>query len=115
MEEFNKADFLITFGNRIKEIRIEKGMSQDELATRAGYTSRSTISKIENGKADVPRSQIVKLANALGVDPTELTYTAIVEIKTPSEYDLELARRISRLDSYRKALIESIINTEPKQ
>ena len=32
----------------IKQLREEKGLSQDELAKLTGYTSRSSIAKIEN-------------------------------------------------------------------
>ena len=109
METFNKDDYLRSFGERVRQIRTAKGMSQDELAAKAGYTSRSTISKIENGHADVPRSQIVMIADALGVNPIELTL-----VEEPSAQDIALAIKISKLDPYRRALIESIINTEPE-
>ena len=33
----------------IKKLRIERGLSQEELARRTGYTDRSSIAKIENG------------------------------------------------------------------
>ena len=56
----------------IKELRTKNGMSQDELAKKAGYTSRSTISCIESGKRDCTQKQILALANALGVSPGEL-------------------------------------------
>ena len=36
-----------TMYDRIKRLRIEKEMSQEELALKCGYTSRSTINKIE--------------------------------------------------------------------
>ena len=36
----------------IKMLREEKGMSQDELAKLCGYTSRSSIAKIEKGEVD---------------------------------------------------------------
>ena len=52
------------FGERILKLRTEKGMTQDELAQKLGYKSRSSIAKIENGARDVPRSQIVELARA---------------------------------------------------
>ena len=61
-----------TFGDNIKRFREAKGMSQDELAKKAGYTSRSTISCIESGKRDCTQKQILALANALGVSPGEL-------------------------------------------
>lgn len=38
-----------TLGERVKE-RIKLGMTQDELAKKAGYSSRTSINKIENGR-----------------------------------------------------------------
>lgn len=52
-------------GNRIKERRIELGMSQDELAEKMGYKSRSTIAKIEKGINDVVQSNVVKFSEIL--------------------------------------------------
>ena len=112
MESFNKEEYLRELGGRVRDYRMLQGMSQDELATKAGYTSRSSISKIEHGKADIPRSQIIAIAAALKIDPTMLT---IIDIKEPTDEEIELARKIQRLDAYRRALVESIINTEPKQ
>ncbi|MCR5474330.1 MAG: helix-turn-helix domain-containing protein [Lachnospiraceae bacterium] len=44
-------------GNRIKEKRIEMGLSQEELARKAGYASRSSIQKIEDSRG-VPAKSI---------------------------------------------------------
>lgn len=52
-------------GKRIKNRRIELGMSQDELAEKMGYRSRSTIAKIEKGVNDVVQGNIVKFAEVL--------------------------------------------------
>lgn len=52
-------------GYKIKARREELGMSQDELATKMGYKSRSTIAKIENGTNDVVQTNIVKFADVL--------------------------------------------------
>ena len=38
----------MTTGERIREKRIESGMSMDELAERMGYRSRTSIYKIEH-------------------------------------------------------------------
>lgn len=61
-----------TIGERIKEARTKKGLSQTELAEELGYKSRSSVNKIEVGGRDIPRSQIVKIAEILGVTPAYL-------------------------------------------
>ena len=43
-----------------------------ELAKKTGYTSRSTIYKIEAGKIDISRAKIKVFADALGVTPAYL-------------------------------------------
>lgn len=60
------------FGTKIKTRRIELNMTQDELAKAAGYTSRSSINKIELGLVDLPQSKISQIAKALKVSPTFL-------------------------------------------
>ena len=55
---------------RIKARREELGMSQEGLATKLGYKSRSTINKIEMGKNDITQSKIIAFANALQTTPS---------------------------------------------
>ncbi|CDX00732.1 Helix-turn-helix [Desulfitobacterium hafniense] len=57
---------------RIKFRRNELDMSQDELAQKLGYKSRSTIAKIENGENDIPQSKIEAFAKALQTTPSYL-------------------------------------------
>ena len=53
-------------GFRLKEVREEKGMSQEELEKASGI-SRQTISSIKNGKTtSVMSGTLVALARALG-------------------------------------------------
>lgn len=54
-------------GNNIKRARELKGLTQDELAKRMGYKSRSTIARIENGDNDVSQSKLKKFAEILDV------------------------------------------------
>ncbi|GAA4653955.1 hypothetical protein GCM10023142_10930 [Anaerocolumna aminovalerica] len=54
---------------RIKQRREELGLSQDELAKKLGYKSRSTIAKIEAGVNDIPQSKIEEFAEALYTTP----------------------------------------------
>lgn len=59
----------MSIGDRIKKRRLELGLSQEELALRLGYTSRSTINKIELGINDITQSKVVQFANALRTTP----------------------------------------------
>lgn len=61
----------MTIGDRIKKCRIEKGMTQTELAKILGYKSKSSIAHIENGR-DIPRSMVVTLASILDTTPSYL-------------------------------------------
>lgn len=63
---------MTNIGNKIRERREELGMSQDELAVKMGYKSRSTIAKIEKGVNDVVQSNIVKFAEVLSTTPAYL-------------------------------------------
>jgi transcriptional regulator with XRE-family HTH domain len=56
----------------IKKYRLEKQMSQSRLAELVGYSDKGMISRIENGKVDLPQSQIKKFADALNVSPAKL-------------------------------------------
>lgn len=58
---------MIQLYKNIKERRVQIGMSQDELAKKTGYTSRSSIAKIEKGEVDLQQSKIELFAKALGV------------------------------------------------
>ena len=55
----------MNIGQRIKILRTELGMSQTELAQKMGYTSRTTISKIESGDIKVTTEDAVRFADAL--------------------------------------------------
>lgn len=57
---------------RIRTRREELGISQEELAKRMGYKSRSSINKIEKGENDIPQSKIVAFAQALRTTPEAL-------------------------------------------
>lgn len=75
-------------GDRIKARRLELGLTQDELAKKLGYKSRSTINKIELNINDITQPKIVEFAAALetsvmylmGLDskPTSKSLSAII-------------------------------------
>lgn len=61
-----------TMYDRIRRLREDKDISQEELARRCGYSSRSTISKIEKGERNLTGDKIQVIADVLGVRPSYL-------------------------------------------
>lgn len=59
------------FGRRLREIRLERGLSQEKLGELAGL-DRTYISSAERGRRNVTLKAIHKLAEALDVDPGDL-------------------------------------------
>lgn len=72
------------FYDRIRYQRESQGMTQQELADKVGYTSRSTINKIEKGERNITGDKIQAIAQALGVKPSYLmdgdTYDNTIDI-----------------------------------
>ena len=59
-------------GDNISKLRKEMGLTQEELAIRLGYKSKSTINKIELGINDISQSKIVRFAKVLNTTPAHL-------------------------------------------
>lgn len=90
-------------GERIKDLRIEAGLTLDELAERIGM-KKANLSKYENGLIEnMKRSTIEKLAYIFNVsEPYILGYTN-------ERYPLE--NEISKLDPEDRELIYGIVQT----
>lgn len=73
----------MTMYDRIKKLRLQKGMSQQELAEKAGYKDRSAINLIESGKRNITQSRIMAIADALGVKPSYLMDGDKLELQAP--------------------------------
>lgn len=58
-------------GKRIKFLRKQQNRTQDEVAEQCGFT-KSLLSKIENGVSTPPVSTLIKIANSLGVNVSDL-------------------------------------------
>ncbi|MFZ6016826.1 MAG: helix-turn-helix domain-containing protein [Nitrospirota bacterium] len=55
------------FGQRIRKLRMEGGISQQELAKRLGYKTNSYISDVERGNFIPSEGKLKEIAKALGV------------------------------------------------
>jgi len=61
----------IVLARNVKRLRTAAGLSQEELAARAGL-HRTYISSVERGQRNVSLENIYALASALGSDPRDL-------------------------------------------
>lgn len=97
-----------TLGDRVRAERVRQGITQDELAKRAGYSSRTSINKIENGR---PASLKVvhKLAEALNVSEWYLLGSCDEEDTTPYA-DIKNKIKQMRTYDYENGIIENFIN-----
>jgi transcriptional regulator with XRE-family HTH domain len=59
------------FGKRVRERRLALGLTQQELADRAGL-HRSYVGEIELGRRNITIKNVVKIAKALQVDIASL-------------------------------------------
>jgi transcriptional regulator with XRE-family HTH domain len=67
----DEASIKQVFGKKLREIRHDKGLSQEALA-HACELDRTYIGGVERGERNVSLINIVRIARALEVDPLEL-------------------------------------------
>lgn len=89
---------VMNLADKVKKKRIELGFSQDELAKKMGYTSRSSINKIEKGR-EVSDKIVHKLADALDVS---FSYLMGFEEK-PAVRGIEVLGTLQRVETNIKA------------
>jgi transcriptional regulator with XRE-family HTH domain len=66
-----KNHLLISFGGNLKTLRLRAGLSQEDLAHKAGL-DRSYVGGVERGERNVSLINMVKLARSLGVAASDL-------------------------------------------
>lgn len=69
--------------DRLRELRTKQGLTQTELAKRAGW-GKSRVCDLEAGRVPNPSLRTMRtIADALGVD----VYDLLIEAATPAERD----------------------------
>lgn len=99
-----------SFGERVKKARQDAGLSQHELAMLAGYTSRSSIGKIESGKRDIARNKIAVIAKITGV-----TTSYLIDGESFLEVDIKTREAILMSLKSTLALSQCLSENEEKQ
>lgn len=89
-----------TFGQAIKRLRIQRGLTQRKLAEQVGIDF-TYLSKVENDKGDPPAEEKVRrLAAILGCDVEDLLARALKfppELRARASRDQRFARLLRRL------------------
>lgn len=71
MESEREVTFRTAFGERVRRLRIEKGLSQYQLADISNL-DRSTIKRVESGTINTTLETAKVIAEALGMTLSEL-------------------------------------------
>lgn len=75
----------ISIGPKIKNLRKEKGLTQEQLAKDLGYSGKSVISHIEKGDADMTYEKMVLLLKKYSLEPSSLFGNEIVSQNAPKK------------------------------
>lgn len=95
-------------GKRVKEVRIEKGLSQAELAVRC-KTSAQYLSQIENGKKQASLQILVTVSEVLGVSLNELLNGN--QVNNPKEYRSDILKLFADCSSYEKRVLFEVLRS----
>lgn len=114
-----KGDGIMKWYEKAKARRKELGLTQEDLAKRLGYSEKSAISKIENGKNDLPLDKFQDLARALDISPTDLIDEPFhnAEQEQKHYYIDEEARQLAEFlykNEGHRALFQAAQNVKPE-
>ena len=89
----------MTVADRIKDLRVKQGLSQDDLAKKMGFKNRSSVTQVEKSGNDITLRKVEKYAKALGVSPAYLMgwedYDVVISPSEPGDPIIVEVKRIS--------------------
>lgn len=91
--------------DRIREARLAKGMTQEELAKALGLKSRSSINKMEKNIYEIGLDRLKEIARVLDVDPDYLIFG------DNEDKDAEIAFLFSKLSENQKDTILAFLRS----
>jgi transcriptional regulator with XRE-family HTH domain len=84
-------------GKKIRDARIAKGMTQEELGNLVGV-QKSAIAKYETGRVvNIKRSTLQKIASALNIRPSELIFEESPE--TAANFHVQILTDFELMDA----------------
>lgn len=112
-----------SIGENIAEARKRAGLTQEELAERVGYKTKSAINKIELGLRDLPQKKIVAFAKALGVTParimgweeeqkqkTDIAVDIVIRLGADKEF-CEVVEMLNTLDAKQLSSVKQMLSS----
>ena len=115
----------MNIGDKIRQARINKGMTQEQLGNALGV-QKSAIAKYEKGRVvNIKRSTLKKMSDILGIAPSELIFDAYIEEeqkKNDIQADIILKMRtdttfmsavekLYKLDKEKLQVVDQMLNT----
>ena len=94
----------------IKKLRLEHGMTQSELAAKAGYADKSMIAKIEKGQVDLTVSKIEVFASVFRVSPGTLVGWSSSNENGSLGIDPAMLEKYERLNSLGKSKADEYVD-----
>lgn len=101
-------------GERIKQRREELKMTQDELAQKVGYTSRSSVAKVEANANGMVQSKLVAFANALQTTPAYLLGWDDEDAEKKNDAITDIILKL-RSDSELLKVVKDVCELSPEQ
>ena len=78
-----KHQNLVKLGNKIRELRVVKGYSQEGVADASGM-GRTYMGRVERGEQNISIQNLIQIAFALNVEVSEFI-PKLAELKNPNE------------------------------
>ncbi|RLT19179.1 MAG: XRE family transcriptional regulator [Planctomycetota bacterium] len=75
-----KSKECVAFGESVRELRLERGLSQDDFAAAAGI-HRTYVGGVERGERNPTLTSIARIASALKISPAELLALSMSRMK----------------------------------
>lgn len=101
----------MTTADRIRNRRLELGLTQQEVAQRLGLTSKAAVCKVEKQGDDVTLKYIEKFAKALDCSPLYLMGWITESQNKELEREQQFVALYSRLDEKQRKLIDNMLET----